>query len=107
MLVQPFERSRPHLSGIAPGPGNVGGIDNAMVDPSGIGNAARIVALPQPNIAVPAVPQAKQGGETFEFARQRRRCFWQTRARRPGMVELRGSSVVVTSSIYWFGDEYP
>jgi hypothetical protein len=44
------------ISGIAPGPANAGGINNTRVDPSGIGNAARITALPQPNIAAPMLP---------------------------------------------------
>ena len=44
------------ISGIAPGPANLGGINNTRVDPSGIGNAARITALPQPNIAAPMLP---------------------------------------------------
>jgi len=38
------------VSGIRPGPGNVNGLNNSIRDPSGIGNAARIPALPQPTI---------------------------------------------------------
>jgi hypothetical protein len=30
-----------------------------MVDPSGIGNAAKMAPLPQPQISVPTVPQFK------------------------------------------------
>jgi hypothetical protein len=41
------------ISGIPRGPGNVGGINNSTVDPSGIGNASRIATLPQPHIAAP------------------------------------------------------
>jgi hypothetical protein len=44
------------ISGIPRGPGNAGGINNATVDPSGIGNAARMSTLPQPHIAAPAQP---------------------------------------------------
>jgi hypothetical protein len=43
------------VSGIAPGPGNVNGLNNSIRDPSGIGNAARIPALPQPTIT-PVTP---------------------------------------------------
>ena len=47
------------ISGIPPGPANVGGMNNVMVDPSGIGNAAKIAPLPQPHITVPTIPQFK------------------------------------------------
>ena len=45
------------VSGIPPGPANVGGLNNINVDPSGIGNAARLAPLPQPHIGVPQIPQ--------------------------------------------------
>jgi hypothetical protein len=44
------------ISGIPRGPGNAGGINNSTVDPSGIGNAARMATLPQPHIAAPTQP---------------------------------------------------
>src|ERR1700733_14462488 len=44
------------ISGIPRGPGDAGGIKNATVDPSGIGNAARMSTLPQPQIAAPTQP---------------------------------------------------
>jgi hypothetical protein len=47
------------ISGIAPGPANVGGLNNSMVDPSGIGNASRMAPLPSPHIAVPVIPKFK------------------------------------------------
>jgi hypothetical protein len=47
------------ISGIPPGPGNAGGMNNVMVDPSGVGNAAKIAAPPQPQISVPVVPTFK------------------------------------------------
>ena len=47
------------ISGIARGPANAGGMNNVMVDPSGIGNASRIAPLPQPHIAPPVIPQFK------------------------------------------------
>ncbi len=47
------------ISGIPPGPANVGGMNNINVDPSGIGNAARMAPLPQPHITVPTIPHFK------------------------------------------------
>ena len=47
------------ISGIAPGPANAGGMNNVMVDPSGVGNASRVAPLPPPRIAVPVVPKFK------------------------------------------------
>jgi hypothetical protein len=47
------------ISGIAPGPANAGGMNNVLVDPSGIGNASRMPAPPPPQITVPQVPQFK------------------------------------------------
>jgi hypothetical protein len=45
------------ISGIPPGPANIGGVNNINVDPSGIGNASKLAPLPQPHIGVPQVPQ--------------------------------------------------
>ena len=47
------------ISGIAPGPANVGGMNNAMVDPSGIANANKVAPIPPPRITVPMVPRFK------------------------------------------------
>jgi len=47
------------ISGIPPGPANAGGMNNVAVDPSGIGNAARMAPLPQPHIAAPVIPKFK------------------------------------------------
>jgi hypothetical protein len=47
------------ISGIAPGPANIGGMNNAAVDPSGIANARRVAPIPPPSMAVPVVPQFK------------------------------------------------
>src|SRR3984893_7796380 len=44
------------ISGIPRGPANAGGMNNAAVDPSGIGNAAKMATLPQPHIAAPTQP---------------------------------------------------
>ena len=47
------------ISGIPPGPANVGGMNNATVDPSGIANASKFAPLPPPRISVPPIPQFK------------------------------------------------
>jgi hypothetical protein len=44
------------VSGIPKGPGNVGGLNNSINDPSGAGN--RIAAPPPPSMAVPTMPSA-------------------------------------------------
>jgi hypothetical protein len=45
------------VSGIPSGPGNVNGLNGSIRDPSGIGNAAKMPVLPQPNLS-PVVPPA-------------------------------------------------
>jgi hypothetical protein len=47
------------ISGIPAGPANVGGMNNASLDPSGIGNANKVAPIPPPRITVPVVPQFK------------------------------------------------
>ena len=47
------------INGIAPGPANAGGMNNVVVDPSGVGNASRVAPLPPPRITVPAIPKFK------------------------------------------------
>jgi hypothetical protein len=47
------------ISGIAPGPANAGGMNNAAVDPSGIANAGKVAPIPPPRITVPVVPRFK------------------------------------------------
>jgi hypothetical protein len=46
------------VSGIPHGPGSIGGVNNSINDPSGIGNAAKIPSPPAPNITTPVVPNA-------------------------------------------------
>ena len=46
------------VSGIPHGPGSIGGVNNSVNDPSGIGNAAKIAPPPSPNITAPVVPNA-------------------------------------------------
>ena len=63
------------ISGVPAGPANVGGVNNVMVDPSGIANAAKIPSLPQPHIGVDhSAVQIKP--ETFQFARPARAVFF-------------------------------
>jgi hypothetical protein len=46
------------ISGIPQGPANPGGMNNVMVDPSGVGNASRMAAPLQPYRAAPVpIPQ--------------------------------------------------
>jgi hypothetical protein len=47
------------ISGIARGPANAGGMNNAAVDPSGIANASKMAPIPPPRITVPTVPRFK------------------------------------------------
>src|SRR3982074_321607 len=44
------------ISGIPRGPANAGGLNNATVDPSGMGNASRRGPQPQPHMAVSTQP---------------------------------------------------
>jgi hypothetical protein len=46
------------VSGIPHGPGSIGGVNNSINDPSGIGNAAKVSPPPAPHIAAPVVPNA-------------------------------------------------
>ena len=45
------------VSGIPPGPANARGLNGSVNDPSGIGNAARVPAIPSPTIT-PVMPSA-------------------------------------------------
>ena len=47
------------ISGIPQGPANAGGMNNVVVDPSGVGNASRMATLPPPRISVPSIPKFK------------------------------------------------
>jgi hypothetical protein len=44
------------VSGIAPGPANARGLNGSVSDPSGIGNAAKVPAIPPPAISPVPVP---------------------------------------------------
>jgi hypothetical protein len=79
------------VSGIAPGPGNVNGLNGSIRDPSGIGNAAKVPALPQPAIrpVTPTTvaplnstrPVLRQGSVRVRTIRQRRTRFASSHAR--------------------------
>src|SRR5258708_40011634 len=43
------------ISGIARGPANAGGMNNSVVDPSGVGNASKVAPQPQPHISAVAI----------------------------------------------------
>src|SRR5260370_29507961 len=44
------------ISGIPRGPANSGAMNNAVVDPSEVGNASKLAPLPQPRISTPTIP---------------------------------------------------
>ena len=44
------------VSGIPPGPGNARGLNGSISDPSGIGNAAKVPAIPPPAISPVPIP---------------------------------------------------
>jgi hypothetical protein len=44
------------VSGIPRGPANAGGLNDATVDPGGVGDASKVAGLPQPHIAAPTQP---------------------------------------------------
>ena len=60
------------VSGIPPGPGNARGLNGSISDPSGIGNAAKVPAIPPPAISpvpVPTVSSPTAGYRTFPAQR--------------------------------------
>ncbi|WP_315706967.1 MULTISPECIES: hypothetical protein [unclassified Bradyrhizobium] len=56
LLCGPAHAQDSGTSGIPLGPANINGLNGSVRDPSGIGNAARIPPLPQPNLAPVPVP---------------------------------------------------
>jgi hypothetical protein len=87
------------VSGIPRGPGSVGGLNNSINDPSGIGNAAKIAPLPAPNITAPAVPSAApvfssrrpapSAGRVYRRTASFSRREWRGRAGRAGRAAVR------------------
>ena len=74
------------VSGIPPGPGNARGLNGSVSDPSGIGNAAKVPAIPPPAISpvpVPTVSSPTAGYRTFPAQRavKMRRTRLATRSR--------------------------
>jgi hypothetical protein len=81
------------VSGIAPGPGNARGLNGSVSDPSGVGNAARVPAIPPPAISPPAVPTATPPAAyrslpVQQGARIRRPLLTQPRSRHAGKATL-------------------
>jgi hypothetical protein len=56
LLASPSPAQDAGVSGIPPGPANARGLNGSVNDPSGIGNAAKMPALPSPRIAPVPVP---------------------------------------------------
>ncbi len=52
------------VSGILPGPANARGLNGSVNDPSGIGNAARVPAIPPPTIT-PVIPPTVSAPTVF------------------------------------------
>jgi len=62
------------VSGIPPGPANARGLNGSVNDPSGIGNAARVPAIPPPAITPvipPTVSVPSAGYRTFPVQPER------------------------------------
>jgi hypothetical protein len=53
------------VSGIAPGPANARGLNGSVSDPSGIGNAAKVPAIPPPSISPVPVPTLSGPAATY------------------------------------------
>jgi hypothetical protein len=75
------------VSGIAPGPGNARGLNGSVSDPSGIGNAAKVPAIPSPVISPVPVPSVSSPVGTYRTspvqrtAKMRRTRFTASRSR--------------------------
>src|SRR5258706_11100611 len=60
------------VSGIPPGPGNARGLNGSVADPSGIGNAAKVPAIPPPAISPVPIPTLSSPTATYRtFPAQR------------------------------------
>ena len=60
------------VSGIPPGPGNARGLNGSVADPSGIGNAAKVPAIPPPAITPVPIPTLSSPTATYRtFPAQR------------------------------------
>jgi len=83
------------VSGIPPGPANARGLNGSVNDPSGIGNAARVPAIPPPAISPvmpPTLSVPSAGYRTFPVQRAvkiRRTRFAAARSRRAAKATVR------------------
>lgn len=68
LVASPAPAQDAGVSGIPPGPGNVNGLNGSVRDPSGIGNAAKIPALPSPQIAPVPVPSVSPSAGYRSFS---------------------------------------
>jgi hypothetical protein len=91
------------VSGIPPGPANARGLNGSVNDPSGIGNAAKVPAIPPPAISpvpVPSVspPVATYGGLAVPSAikvKTRRTRFATSRSRRAAVKNPDGKMISI------------
>jgi hypothetical protein len=77
------------VSGIPPGPANARGLNGSVNDPSGIGNAARVPALPPPTITPVTPPSVSSAGGYRPLPMQRAVKIRRTRF---AASKLRGST---------------
>jgi hypothetical protein len=82
------------VSGIPPGPANARGLNGSVNDPSGIGNAAKVPAIPPPAISPPAIPSASPPAAYRSLPAQqgvriRRPRLAQPRSRRASQAKVR------------------
>jgi hypothetical protein len=90
LLALPSLAQDAGVSGIPPGPGNANGLNGSIRDPSGIGNAARLPAIPPPTIrpVTPTIaaplsatrPLVRQGSTRVRTVKLRRQRFSSSRA---------------------------
>ena len=77
------------VSGIPPGPANARGLNGSVSDPSGIGNAAKVPAIPPPVITPVPVPTLSGPAATYRTSpvqrtvKMRRTRFAASGSRRP------------------------
>ena len=65
LLATPAPAQDAGVSGIAPGPANARGLNGSVSDPSGIGNAAKVPAIPPPAISPVPVPTLSAPAATY------------------------------------------
>jgi len=65
LLASPAPAQDAGVSGIPPGPANARGLNGSVSDPSGIGNAAKVPAIPPPVITPVPVPTLAAPAATY------------------------------------------